>query len=504
MSTASTLTNPSVLGEQDEKRALARVLEQSYKDVDDELDRDLTVRGELPAALNGVYFRNGPGKLGVGEQRYDHPFDGDGMIARFDFDGRGGVHYRNRFVRTKEWRDERDAGEMLYRGFGSQLPGGAMRNAFKMRFKNAANTAVVWHGGRLMALWEGGLPHTLDPVTLETLERFDFGGKLQNKLSMIDRKLNPELPFSAHPRVDARTGELFNFGIAHGVTSRLMLYTVDADGEMTERTWMEMDKLFFAHDFVLTPNWRIFFMPPVSFQLGRALAGLESPASCLTYEPDRPMEAILIHREDPTRRVRIDCAPGFIFHFVNGYETHGGDRVVVDGLKMPDIPDTAFWDAILKGRPPAQYPHPTLTRYELDLTQKAVTETALTTAAMEFPMVRADQEGTPHDAAWFVASPEHHAVPHQSALARWDASTGDVRMHDLWPDMPGEPVHVEDPTEESAGWILSVVYRSATHTSDLCVFEADTLDLCATVALPHHLPPGFHGSWAPREDFEAS
>ena len=61
------------------------------------------------------------------------------------------------------------SGRMLYRGFGTNLPGGFFANALRMRFKNAANTSVVWHGGKLLALWEGGLPHRLDPTTLDTL-----------------------------------------------------------------------------------------------------------------------------------------------------------------------------------------------------------------------------------------------------------------------------------------------------------------------------------------------
>jgi carotenoid cleavage dioxygenase-like enzyme len=31
-----------------------------------------------------------------------------------------------------------------------------------------ANTNVVYWGDRLLALWEGGLPHVIDPVTLQT------------------------------------------------------------------------------------------------------------------------------------------------------------------------------------------------------------------------------------------------------------------------------------------------------------------------------------------------
>jgi all-trans-8'-apo-beta-carotenal 15,15'-oxygenase len=39
------------------------------------------VEGEIPEALQGTLFRNGPGLLEVNGQRLHHPFDGDGMIS---------------------------------------------------------------------------------------------------------------------------------------------------------------------------------------------------------------------------------------------------------------------------------------------------------------------------------------------------------------------------------------------------------------------------------------
>ena len=118
--------------------------------VHDERDDTLRVtEGVLPPALRGVLYRNGPGKMEVFGTRYDHPFDGDGMVTRFSFDGRA-VHYRNRFVRTSEYAAEQRAGRMLYRSFGTNLPGGLRRNFLRLRFKNAANTSVVLHGGKLL------------------------------------------------------------------------------------------------------------------------------------------------------------------------------------------------------------------------------------------------------------------------------------------------------------------------------------------------------------------
>ena len=60
------------------------------------------VRGTIPAELKGTLFRNGPGRLERGGQWVHHPFDGDGMISAFRFEG-GQARLTNRFVRTEGW-----------------------------------------------------------------------------------------------------------------------------------------------------------------------------------------------------------------------------------------------------------------------------------------------------------------------------------------------------------------------------------------------------------------
>ena len=71
---------------------------------------DLIVEGELPADLQGVYFRNGPDPLyppRAGDEY--HWFHGDGMIQRFEF-GEGRVSWKNRWVRTEKYELERAGG----------------------------------------------------------------------------------------------------------------------------------------------------------------------------------------------------------------------------------------------------------------------------------------------------------------------------------------------------------------------------------------------------------
>lgn len=63
-----------------------------------------------------------------------------------------------------------------------------------------------------MALWEGGQPHSLDLETLETQGLDNLQGLAENT------------PYSAHPKIDPETGDIFNFGQILGPTPELILY----------------------------------------------------------------------------------------------------------------------------------------------------------------------------------------------------------------------------------------------------------------------------------------
>src|SRR5699024_198728 len=105
-------------------------------------------------------------------------FDGDGMLHGVLLrDGR--ASYRNRWVRTRGFVEERDAGRSLWGGL-SEPPNPALMLRGKPLFKNTANTSVVWHDGKLLALWEGGEPHVISVPDLGTLGPTDFDGALKH------------------------------------------------------------------------------------------------------------------------------------------------------------------------------------------------------------------------------------------------------------------------------------------------------------------------------------
>ena len=173
----------------------------------------------------------------------NQPFDGDGMLCRFSFRG-GRAHFSNRFVRTKGYVAEQAAGRMLFKGaFTTGNPsGGWFYNPFDFDVKNVANTHVVHWGGKLLALWEGGLPHELDPATMETRGESTLGGVLPAGKG----------PFAAHYKVI--DGRLVNFGAAAaGSDADVTFYEFDEAGACRERLALRLPGAGFAffHDFVV-------------------------------------------------------------------------------------------------------------------------------------------------------------------------------------------------------------------------------------------------------------
>ena len=130
-------------------------LNGNFAPVIDELDvGDLEVEGAIPEGLNGLYLRNGFNPVN-GES--DHWFFGHGMIHAIDLD-EGRASYRNRYVRTPYF----EAG-----GTSVSLAPVA----------SPANTHVVAHAGRILALEEVHYPWEID-AQLNTVGVQTFGDRL--------------------------------------------------------------------------------------------------------------------------------------------------------------------------------------------------------------------------------------------------------------------------------------------------------------------------------------
>lgn len=439
------------------------------------------IDGAVPAALRGTLFRNGSGRNELAGQWFPHWFDGDGMIQAIRFDAEG-IHYRNRYVDTPNWRDETRAGRIVHRGFGKMRPGGVLANAFRMA-ANVSNTSVVIADGRLLSLWEGGPPYELDPATLATRDEEDFGGTMK--------------AFSAHPRIDPQSGELFNFGLDYARQTTLTPYRL-RHGSLTKLPPVTLPYPVMNHDFVLTERYLVFCLGPILVRPIKFILGFSSFDGTLHWEPGKPTLILLIPRDGGAPRF-IETGAFFQFHFANAYEADGA--IVLDVARYPDFMTIGpvlrdYWRSDWPAEGMAM-----LTRLRIDLSSGRVDSRALATGVShEFPKFDPRKVGKPYRYAYIACNPPDRMRGLQQQVGKVDVETGATTTHDFAPHgYVGEPYFIPTGAGEDDGVVVTMVFDAATKLS--AIVGLDARDLAArplfTARLRHHVPYGLHGCFSP-------
>jgi all-trans-8'-apo-beta-carotenal 15,15'-oxygenase len=444
------------------------------------------IEGRVPAGLRGTFYRIGPSTLAVGEDASRHWFDGDGMICAFRFDD-GKITFKNRFVDTPWYAQERAAGRRLFSSFAALAP--TLRGHLD-RPKNPANTNVVPFGDRLLALYEAGRPFAVDPRSLETRGEEDFGSSLPAWAT-----------FSAHPHVDRRTGALVSVGLgvrasARGIYPVAESWEVGRDGQARRGASIRLRHPDVIHSVGLTPTKTVVLAGPYGLDLRRfpkLLLRRHGLFDCAAWRPSDPLVVYVGDRDGRAPDAVYELPAAFVIHVANAFDD--GDDVVVDAVMHPDpgliesirLP---FTDPTSRaGR---------LVRLRLGPRGRASAE-ELSDVGMEFPTIRADRDGAVHRHVYAGRFEKDERTAPTSVLLKVDTKTGTTAEHDLGEGCVfGEPIFVAcEGGEEDDGWVLSLGYDGTDHHSFLAILRADTWDEVARLHLPFHVPMGLHASFAP-------
>jgi carotenoid cleavage dioxygenase len=447
-------------------------------------DRDCDsalLRGRWPAELRGRFYRNGPALYDRQGVRYHHWFDGDGMVQQYTL-GDGRVAHRGRLVRTAKLQAEQRAGRFLMSALGTQIDGGPPAggpDAF-----NVANTNVLEHGGRLLALWEGGSAYALDPRDLSTQGPVTWRADLQ------------QVPFSAHPKVDA-AGHLWNIGTAG---PGIVVWHIDPRGALAG---VQLGESPFpggmVHDMAVTERYLVVPLPPVKLNFQEHIAG-DGPRR-FPMVAGEPLRVLVMDKADIRRRRVFELPPQMVFHVGNAHETRDG-RIVLSYIAAPD---TWFLDqeavALMAGRPsPAG--HANLQLAMLDMAGGRGQVQAWP-GEVEFPRIDPRRIGQPArflvtGAAWRQSDLRNTALLHGVQVV--DTETGRTRRHDY-----GDQVVVEEhivvpkpgKTGELDAWLLGTTYDARRQATVLNLLDAAHVEdgPIAQAVLPYMLPLGFHGNF---------
>lgn len=226
---------------------------------------NLEFEGVIPPEINGTFYRIQPDHRFPPIFEDDIHFNGDGSVTAIRIQN-GHADFKQRYVHTDRYNAESQARRALF---------GRYRNPYtdneivKGIVRTAANTNITFWRGVLLASKEDGPPYIMDPVTLETIGRYDFEGQI----------LTPT--FTAHPKFDPDTGEMLCFayeagGDGHDGSKDIVVWTIDRDGKKTEEAWYKAPFCGMIHDCGISKNYMVLPLTPVKWTSMDRLKGGEN------------------------------------------------------------------------------------------------------------------------------------------------------------------------------------------------------------------------------------
>ncbi len=472
------------------------------------------IQGAIPPELHGALYRMSPApRFRPRNPTLHHWFDGDGMIDAFHVE-RGRVSHRNRWVRTAKLAMEERAGHALFGGIRDLLRSTSLEGWLALGFTpgelarmgaglllgkapteaqvgrvlaamDRSNTSIAHMAGRLLTLVEGSPAHEIDPRSLATLGRFDFGGTIDPlRGGMV-----------AHPKIEPGTGTIFTFGY-WGDRPGLTYHVLGSDGASRLRRDIETPYCAMMHDFSVTATRAIFYHLPAVFHMEDTTGG-----NTVRWEPSRGARIGVVPREDASAPVRwYDLPPCAVYHTMNAFDD--GAEVVLDIVRYPRLP---LFDAGGENpnAPFDEYPPGHLVRLRLDLATGRTTESVLDDAPCEFPIIDPRHGMRRHRHGWVAARRGPTCGRGiMNAIGHVDFETGEVRYRVLGrSSYTNEPLFIprSEGAPEGDGYLITTVYHADQGVSDLVLLDALDLDRepIAVVRTRQRVPYGFHGTWVP-------
>ncbi len=258
---------------------------------------DLTVTGHIPDFLDGRYLRNGPNPVAEVDPATYHWFTGDGMVHGVALQGGKAGWYRNRWVRSAGVRSALDE------------PATGTRNLRAGMQHIGANTNVLAHAGKTLALIEGGVANYELTDELDTVGPCDFDGTLTGG-------------YTAHPHRDPRTGELHavSYSFARGRTVQYSV--IDTHGHARRTVDIAVSGSPMMHDFSLTDKYVVLYdlpvtLDPMQVAPSKAPGWMQLPARLVMqsvigrFRVPGPIAAMVNREERPAYRLPYAWNPKY-------------------------------------------------------------------------------------------------------------------------------------------------------------------------------------------------
>ncbi|MEP6867439.1 MAG: carotenoid oxygenase family protein [Novosphingobium sp.] len=454
--------------------------ENVYAPVECELSvPGVTGHGNIPRDINGIFVQATPNPAyppGPGHSW----FDGDGMIQSVEIID-GAAHYRNRWVQTKGLLEDREAGRATYIG-------SLAKQKLGKRHKNTANTDLVWHAGRLLALWwEGGEPYELSLPSLETVGTYDYGGTL-------------DIGLTSHCKVDPKTGELFFIAWATRAPY-LTLGVATEDGRIARKVAIELAGPRVQHDMGLSDRSVAVFDFPLAIDP-------EREGTALGFKMvDQPSRIGLLSRDPADDVVQwFEVEPCYMWHLMCCYDD--GDDFVVIGVRSANA---ANYDSTheVDDRPTVDGEHrfdTLLHEWRLNRRTGVARERDVDNVLAELPRVNDAYVSSGASFGYAGLLDEKAETFRFKGIAKYDLKTyerKDIFFPDGWVCNEPNFVPADKPQAEDDGYVVAFVTDTKSLATQFWIIRADEFEKgpVARLELPQRVPAGFHGRWIPRSTY---
>ncbi|MCO5604575.1 hypothetical protein L7F22_058743 [Adiantum nelumboides] len=482
------------------------------------------IDGAVPIDFpTGVYIRNGPnpqfgGKVKIspfGELNY-HWFEGDGMLHATYFGLGGGVSYQNKYVETEGYKEERKQGKQVWLNNLNGHPQCVLMAYLlnQLRFgkvnKPSCNTTVFTHNGRLFANAEADIPIEISPYSLDSIGQWDVAKQWGR-------------PFTSHPKVVRKTGEMVIFGFSP-VKPHYTTGIISADGTtLTHTCDAKLDRPMFSHELAITQNFDIIMYMPLTVDITKLLQG----KSYIEFDEELQCKFGIKPRLGDASTIQwFPVKLHYTFHVVNSYEE--GDEIIVHGCRAPRsllmIPkgispiewfargvDNTLVDEKLKDPNIDGALFSTIYEWRFNRQTGSVMERDIISgqsSSMEMPKVNENYVGLKYKYAYAEVL-DHEAskatgMPKYGRLVKVTlpdkGKDCNLVFYDAGKDVFfSEPLFVPRPNSalEDDGWVVTYVHDEKNDSSEVHILDAQKFSKppVARIQLPQRVPYGLHSTF---------
>ena len=459
-----------------------------FQDMADTLSTEVTVKGNIPAWLRGIYLRNGSGKYHFANQKANHWFDGLSMVSKFKFT-ESGVSYQSKLLQTKEERYVKQTGCFRSGQFATN-PKQSLFNKFlniwhaqKINDNTAVNIIPI--GDSAIALTESSVVTEIDIENLSVEDSYKLCTNLNYQLS------------TAHPHFDAKRQVLVNLSIEVGSKCQYHLFERDLKTKESRVICsIPVKQPSFQHSFAMTENYIILLETPLRLNPLKLLLYSKNLGptyiDCFKWQANSGCHLSVIDRHQGRVVQRFDYDDCFVFHFNNAFEYKGDIFIDAQIYPSPDIIESLYFKNIFAGI----IPDVKLMRFHLDFNTKRCKSTPLSAMTLEFGRYNYQQKNM-QEYQFLYSAGWREENEFFDCLVKTDFK---MESDKIWSEdncYLGEPLFISDPSsdKEDQGVVLSIVVDAKNKNSYLIILDAETWSELARVELSHIIPYGLHGNF---------